>query len=177
VTFVLQYIKNRFSRYRNKLRLNEIFKINKELRFCIYLELNKYFEKQIGGENTKVLSIQVVNYLMGDDFNNVYNDSNAELKKKIDNVKNLIEVNAEEIMTNNKMIRELIIRHIKTTHYLYNQFFDKSFFEKIENKNRNQLIKKYANYVNEFPNVEDFDKYSSVAYKLIIEKRKTRNNL
>ena len=127
-------------------------------------------------ENSKVLSVQVVNYLMGDDFNKVYNGANPDLQKKIDKIKDIIEVKAEEIITTNKMIRELVIRHIKTSHFLYTQFFDKSFFEKIENKNRARLIQKYANYVNELPEVENFDKYASVAFKLIIEKRKSRSN-
>jgi hypothetical protein len=125
----------------------------------------------MSSELAKVLAVQVVNHLMGDDFKKVYDDCTPDVQKKIDAIKGLIEVKCDEAMTSNKIIRELIIRFLMTTFIIYHCLFDKAFFDKPEMRNREKLISKYDSAdPNDIPEAESFDRLMTFV-KYFLEKR------
>ncbi len=71
------------------------------------------------------------------------------------------------IMTENKAVRELIIRHIMTTYLIYHCLFDETWFDKPEMKNREKLIREYGSDGNEFPDVVNFERYMACASNFI----------
>jgi hypothetical protein len=90
-----------------------------------------------------------------------------EVQKKVDAIKGLIEARVSHAMRENKVVRELIIRHIMTTYLIYHCLFDQTWFDKPEMKNREKLISEYGSDGNEFPDVENFDKFMACASKFI----------
>lgn len=140
-------------------QLNVIANLDPKLRFCLYLDLASQYETQMTPESAKVLAIQVVNYLMGDDFAKVYDSLQPDVQSKVDAIKNLIEPKAVEAITQNKRIRELMIRLIMTTYLIYGVLFDKQWLDRSEMKNREELIRKYGSDGKEFSDVENFEKY------------------
>jgi hypothetical protein len=146
-------------------QLKAIADIEEELRFCLYLRLRRRYQLELDAETASVLAVQVTNHLMGDDFLKVYRGLSSEVKKMVDGVRALIEPKADEAMTKNKTILELISRHIMTTCLIYHCLFDEAWFDKPEMHNREKLIQKYGG--NEFAKVEDFDKYMAFASDFI----------
>ena len=142
-----------------KQQLDIITSLTDSIRFHIYLELFPVYEKEINPELAKVLAVQVVHHLMGDDFRKGYDSSTPDVQKKIDAIKGLIEVKCDETMTKNKVVRELIIRFLMTTFIIYHCLFDKAFFEKPEMINREKLIRKYDSAdPTDIPEAESFDR-------------------
>ena len=148
-------------------QLKTIASLDEPLRFHLYLELLSQYEAQMNRETASVLAVQVSNYLMGDDFAKVYNSAGQDVQKKIDAIKDLIEVKGTETMTNNEAVRELVIRHTMTTFLIYHclsHLLDKGFFDRPEMRNREELMRKY-DY--DFPDVENFDRYMAFALNFI----------
>lgn len=148
-------------------KLNAICDIEQSLRFCLFLELFWEYEKKLNQQVSGTLAVQVSNHLMGDDFSKVYNSLAQEAQKRIDSIKDIIEVKVAEAMTKNQAIRELIIRHIMTTSLIYHCLFDKSWFDKLEMNNRDKLIREYGSDGDEFPDVINYDKYMTCALNFI----------
>jgi len=153
-------------------KLKAICDIEQSLRFCLYIELLRQYEIEIDHETASVLAVQVSNHLMGDDFVKVYNTLTQEVKEKIDAIKGIIGEKVSEAMTENKAVRELIIRHIMTTDLIYHCLFDEKWFDKPEIKNREKLIREYDNDGTEFSDAEDFDKYMDCALNFINTRQK-----
>ena len=65
-------------------QLDAIANLDSKLRFCLYLDLASQYETQRTPEFAKVLAIQVVNYLMGDDFAKVYDSLQPDVQNKVD---------------------------------------------------------------------------------------------
>ena len=157
-------------------QLNAIVAIEKSFRFSLYKELLEQYKNQMI-DDPEVLAVQASNYLMGDDFAKVYNSLSPDMQTRIDKIKDLIEVKGDEAMTKNKKVRELIIRYVMTTSLIYHcisHLLEKGWFDKPEIKNREKLIRKYSNdadSANEFPEVEDFDKFMAVAVGFIKSKQ------
>jgi len=162
---MFEFLKRKKPNFRNKL--NAVADIEQSLRYCLYLELLWQYETEMDCETASVLAIQVSNHLMGDDFAKVYKSLTPEVQKKVDSIKELIGIKVAIAMTENKAVRELIIRHIMTTYLIYHCLFDKTWFDKPEMKNREKLICEYGSDGNEFPNVENFDKYMACALNFI----------
>lgn len=153
-------------------KLKAICDIEQSLRFCLYTELLWQYEVEIDREKASVLAVQVSNHLMGDDFVKVYNTLTQEVKEKVDAIKGIIGKKVSEAMTENKAVRELIIRHIMTTYLIYHCLFDETWFDKPEIKNREKLIREYGSDGTEFPDAEDFDKYMDCALNFINTRQK-----
>ncbi len=148
-------------------KLKAIVDIDQSLRFCLYMELLWQYETEMDRETASVLAVQVNNHLMGDDFAKVYKSLTPEVQKKVDAIGELIETKVAVAMTENKAIRELIIRHIMTTHLIYHCLFDKTWFDRLEMKNREKLIREYGSDGDEFSDVENFDKYMACVLNFI----------
>ena len=153
--------------FRDKLKI--ITDIEPSLRMCICTELLPQYETGEGMDPdlAMILAAQVCNHLMGDDFAKNYDNLSSEIQKKTDTIKGLVGAKVAEVMTENKAIRELIIRHIMTTHVVYHCLFDGTWFDKPEMKNREKLIHDYGSDGNEFPDVYDFDRYVACAFDFV----------
>ncbi|MDR3597990.1 hypothetical protein [Clostridium sp.] len=165
---------------RKKLNIRQqydiIIEIYPLIRYHIYLELRQYYEKEIDSESAGVLAVQVVNHLMGDDFEKGYDSATPDLKEKINEIKDLIEFKCDEAMTNNKVVRELVIRFIMTTSIIYHCLFDKTFFDSPETRNREELIRKYGSPdPNDIPESTSFDRLVVFAKNFIEESQKALN--
>jgi hypothetical protein len=165
---------------RKKLNIRQqydiIIEIYPLIRYHIYLELRQYYEKEIDSESAGVLAVQVVNHLMGDDFGKGYDSAPPDLKEKINTIKDLIEVKCDEAMTNNKVVRELVIRFIMTTSIIYHCLFDKAFFESTETRNREDLIRKYGSAnPNDIPEATSFDRLMIFAKNFIADSQQIFN--
>jgi hypothetical protein len=165
---------------RKKLNIKQqydiIIEIYPIIRYHLYLELRQSYEKEIESESAGVLAVQVVNHLMGDDFKKVYDSATPDLKEKINAIKDLIEVKCDEAMTNNKVMRELVIRFIMTTFIIYHCLFDKTFFDSPQTRNREELIRKYESAdPNEIIESTSFDRLMVFAKNFIEESQHALN--
>lgn len=151
--------------FRNQLKA--ISEIEPHMRFCLCIELARQYEMEMDHETAYVLAVQVSNHLMGDDFIKVYNNLTQEVQKKVDAIEGLIGIKVAEAMTENKAVRELILRHIMTTYWIYGCLFDKIWFDKPEMKNREKLIREYGSDGREFPDVVNFERYMACASNFI----------
>jgi hypothetical protein len=159
-----------------KQQYDIIIEIYPLIRYHLYLELLQSYEKEIDSELAKVLAVQVVNHLMGDDFKKVYDSLVPDVKEKIDTIKDLIEVKCNEAMTNNNVVRELVIRFIMTTFLIYGCLFEKSFLDNPEMRNREELIRKYeSSGPNEIPESESFDRLVVFAKNFIEKSQQALN--
>ena len=141
------------------------------------MELLQSYEKEIDSELAKVLAVQVVNHLMGDDFKKVYYGLAPDVKEKVDTIKDLIEVKCNEVMTKNNIVRELVIRFIMTTFIIYGCLFNKSFLDNTEMRNREELIRKYeSSDPNDIPESESFDRLVVFAKNFIEKSQQVHNS-
>lgn len=146
-------------------QLKAISEIDQQLRFSVYLRLNRQYEQEMNPEMAGVLAVQVTNHLMGDDFDKVYSSLDSELQQKVDAIREMIEPKVHEAMTGDRDIRELVIRHIMTTYLIYHCLFDKSWFDRPAIHNREALIEKYGG--SEFTRSHDFDEYMAFVSRFI----------
>lgn len=140
-------------------QLNMIAATEKQVRFCLYLRLRRQYGARLDDETASVLAVQVANHLMGDDFNKVYDTLAPDVQDKVDGIRDMIRAKADEAMTRDASIHELIIRHIMTTYLIYHCLFDKSWFDKPEIRKREELVRKYGG--SGVSQAEDFDHYMS----------------
>ena len=140
----------------------ETFKTTDEVcRLELYEELVKEYSES-GLEDPKVLAVQVVNYLMGDDFDEVYGAVSQDVKLRIDKIRNLIEEKAEQKMRQSGEVRELIVRSIMLKAVLYSCRYGDSWVKSTYMKNIEYLIKKYGS---EVTGSDDFENYRRIASK------------
>ena len=158
-----------------KQQFDIIVALSDPIRFHLYLELRRVYEKEMNSELAGVLAVQVVSHLMEDDFKKVYDSMTPDVQKKIDLVKGLIEVKCDEAMTKNKVVRELIIRFLMTSFIIYHCLFDETFLDKPEMKNRENIIRKYdeSGDLNKIPEAESFDKLVVYAKDFIERSQRT----
>ena len=175
---MFEFLKRRAPNFRDQLKA--INDIGESLRFYLYLGLKEEYEKEMEEDLTGLLAARVLNYLMGDDLEKVYEGVSPDVRKKSEAIKDLVGIKVEKAMMKNKLVRELIIRHIMTTYLIYHCVFDKNWFDKPEMKNRENLIKKYGSDGKEFLEVENFDRYMTFALNFIrvrqqLEEQRKRN--
>jgi hypothetical protein len=159
-----------------KQQYDAIVALDDPIRFHLYLELLRSYEKEMNPDLAKVLAIQVTNHLMGDDFEKVYDSLTPDVRQKVDLIRHLIEVKCDEAMTRNIIVRELIIRFLMTTSIIYYCLFDKTFFDQPEMKNREDLIRKYeSNDPKEIPEAESFDRFVDFAKNFLERSQQALN--
>ena len=107
-------------------KFNKMFKLFQNLeetsRFCYYLELRKKYEVEFGAQSS-YLAVQVINYLMGFDFNKFYSSVGDEVKIEIDKIKDYIITKADEEMGITE-IKEWVDRVLMNKVVLYSSKYD-----------------------------------------------------
>ncbi len=173
--FSFVFTKERYMGFINIFITRNRFRIFKDLdqscRFLLSMELDKEYSEN-GIERSTALAIQVVNYLMGDDFNEVYKSVSKEAKCEIDKIKDLIEKKADEKMSQSPEINELICRSITIKTELYSERYGRKWGKSVYKNNIGSLLLKYSDF-RKWIDYKNFDKYISFASKFI-ENRKNK---
>lgn len=162
---MFNFFKKKSPRFAEQLKA--ITDINETLRYYLWFDLKEQYKKEMDKDLAGLLAGRVLNYLMGDDLEKVYKGLSLDVQKRSNEIKDLVQNKVEEAMIKNNQVRELIIRHLMTFDLIGSFLFDKEWWDKVEIKNRDHLIKKYCSNGIEIPEAENFDKYMAFAINFI----------
>ena len=145
-------------------------KLDKASRFYYYLRLRKKYKAEFGIDKSEVLAVQVVNYLMGIDFDEVYSSVENSVKKRIDEIVDIILEKADEEMKDRE-VREFVSRTLIVKTSIYSSKYE-NYTKSIEFSNWGNIINKYFSKDKpEFEHIHDFKLYAKFI-KNFINKQK-----
>ena len=150
--------------------LNENFdEIYESLKYFISKQLFRLFSEELNKRTAEVLSVQVMLYLMGADLSFIYNSRDKDIQDEIDNIWDLIEPKAINIMKANNEIKEIIIRTSMVKMIFYKSKYGKKWINTVEFRNVEKILK-----MNEdaYKDLFDIEKFLLIAYRYIEDQKK-----
>ena len=137
--------------------LNKNFdEIYETLKYYLAAHLLRIFSEEYNKQNAEALSVQVMLYLMGADLTFIYNSRDEDIQDEIDEIRDLIEPKAINIMKTNNEIKELVIRTVMAKMVLFKCRYGKKWINSVEFRNAEKILKMNENTHKDLFNIEHF---------------------
>ena len=119
-------------------------RVEENVRFAMYKRFCIDFRNNLEEDRAKILAVQVINYLMGDDFDKKLQQVDASVQEKILTIKRLIIESADKEMQTHEDVHSLILATIfwkSMAHYLYTHTIGE--WDTTESENAHNIVRKY----------------------------------
>ena len=114
------------------------------IRVVLYADLKDEYSHEYETETAGVLAAQVVNYLQGEDLEQIYVNASNSNKAVIDRIKKQIPKRADDLLKANKSVRELIVYTLRMKVVLKFALVGEAYLESPEKFRIETILKKYG---------------------------------
>lgn len=114
------------------------------IRILLFADLRDEYSHEYDSETSGRLAAQVVNYLQGEDLEDIYRDSSDADKKVIDHIRTQIPIKANHLLKTNDLVRKLIVYTLRMKAVLRFAEIGESYLEDPEKLRIDNILEEYG---------------------------------
>ncbi len=140
----------------------------RSVKVVLYVDFAARFKKDHAEDIAKVLAGQVINYLMGEDIEEVYQNAAEPLKSKIGQIKDQVSGLADKLMQSDAQLRQVIVYTLRMEDVYKLGEFGEEYLTSADKARIDRVLKRYEG---EFTEEATPSLYSLIVTRFIQEKQ------